>query len=130
MGKTWFGSTVPEAHSRPPFALETFPLDTQQLGIHVQPMSAVLDAGGMVGEGKQMCRLIVDGDEKRRLPVAVVNAGLTIAPLLVRMKQVSIHAYHTDPKESKRGNVYSNIYCGLLVERQCGYVAHIRFASC
>eukprot|EP00729_Bicosta_minor_P017839 gene17839-4579_t len=103
------------------FELEEFPIDKQELGIHIQPRYAVLETGEGV-KGKQLCRLVIAGAKAiHRKPITLVSAGATVAPVIVRFRAVNIYVGHTPAEESKRGNTYSTIKASIVVERRWGY---------
>ena len=62
------------------------------LGIHIQPMYAVLEAGEGV-KGKQLCRLVIAGAKAiHRKPVTLVSAGATVR-LRINTANASLSLY-------------------------------------
>jgi len=101
------------------FNLDNFPLDVQELSVHIQCDTACLVPGPNVTT-KRAVRLIV-ADTNDPVPCTVVEAGVTIAPMLYKLQSMQIQAGHTDPRNSSRGNVYSHIHSSVVIERRPGY---------
>lgn len=102
-----------------PFQLNSFPIDVQELGVHFQSKYAVLVPGGNVIT-KQLVRFVL-ADREDPTPATLVRQGVIVAPLLCKLRRLTIQVGHTPKHESKRGNIYSKVHSSVIVERQSGF---------